>query len=45
MLTPSRDITLRNAGERMMRAVIYARDSTDMQRQASIDDQAQVCRR
>jgi site-specific DNA recombinase len=29
----------------MMRAVIYARYSTDMQRQASIDDQSEVCRR
>jgi len=29
----------------MMRAVIYARYSTDMQRSASIDDQSEVCRR
>ncbi len=28
-----------------MRAAIYARYSTDMQRQASIDDQSEVCRR
>lgn len=28
-----------------MRAVIYARFSTDMQRQESIDDQAELCRR
>jgi site-specific DNA recombinase len=45
MLRASRDITLWNAGERMMRAVIYARYSTDMQLQASIDDQSEVCRR
>jgi site-specific DNA recombinase len=45
MLRASRDITLWNAGERMMRAVIYARYSTDMQRQASIDDQSEICRR
>jgi len=29
----------------MMRAAIYARYSTDMQRQASIDDQSEICRR
>jgi site-specific DNA recombinase len=28
-----------------MRAVIYARYSTDMQRRASIDDQSEICRR
>ena len=28
-----------------MRAVIYARYSSDLQREASIDDQLEVCRR
>jgi site-specific DNA recombinase len=28
-----------------VRAVIYARDSTEMHRQASIEDQVEVCRR
>ena len=27
-----------------MRAIIYARYSTDLQREASIDDQVRVCR-
>ncbi len=29
----------------MMRAVIYARYSSDLQREASIEDQVEVCRR